>query len=62
MGVELILTTWQVGAELGLASVQEDAAAQGGKISFRSQLGQGTAIPVLQPLPQEEVTTISTRK
>jgi signal transduction histidine kinase len=50
------------GAGLGLAIAQEDAAAQGGKISIRSQLGQGTAISVRLPLPQKEETTISTRK
>jgi signal transduction histidine kinase len=50
------------GAGLGLAIAQEDADAQGGKISTRSQLGQETAISVQLPLPQEEVTTISTRK
>ena len=50
------------GAGLGLAIAQEDASAQGGKISIRNQLGQGTAIFVRLPLPQEEETTISTRK
>jgi signal transduction histidine kinase len=50
------------GAGLGLAIAQEDAAAQGGKISIRGQLGQETAISVRLPLPQEEETTISTRK
>jgi len=50
------------GAGLGLAIAQEDAGAQGGKISIRSQLGQGTAMSVRLPLTQEEETTISTRK
>jgi signal transduction histidine kinase len=49
-------------AGLGLAIAQDDAGAQGGKIGIRSQLGQETAISVRLPPPQEEETTISTRK
>jgi signal transduction histidine kinase len=97
--MELIFTTWQVGAELpvyvrdtgvehmlqalpyvfdrfsqedasrvhhgaglGLAIAQEIVIAHGGKISIHIQLGQGMAISVRLPLPQEEETTISTRK
>ncbi len=47
------------GAGLGLAIAREIVAAHGGKISVRSQLGQGTAfivrLPLAQPQPQPQV-------
>lgn len=50
------------GAGLGLAIAREIVAAHGGKISVRSQLGQGTVFSVCLPLAQVDAITISTRK
>lgn len=50
------------GAGLGLAIAQEIIGAHGGKISVRSQIGQGTTFIVRLPLAQPDATTIITRK
>jgi signal transduction histidine kinase len=47
---------------VGLAIAREIVAAHGGKISVRSQLGQGTVFTVRLPLAEANVITISTRK
>jgi signal transduction histidine kinase len=50
------------GAGLGLAIVLEIVQAHGGRISVRSQEGQGTSFVVNLPLAQSTATTIIRRK
>jgi signal transduction histidine kinase len=50
------------GAGLGLAIVLEIVQAHGGRISIRSQEGQGTSFVVNLPLTQSAATTIIRRK
>ena len=50
------------GTGLGLAIVQEIVGAHGGRISVRSQVGQGTTFIIRLPLAQADASTLVRRK
>ncbi len=50
------------GAGLGLAIVREIVAAHGGRISVRSQAGQGAVFTVRLPLAQPDISTLTARR